>query len=761
MAKRHGTFNRIGKKIGGYWGGRIKAQLAYLEEINAADGEKHEKLLDEAVSLLGGHYDSDGTVTKSAALSIEGVIAEASPSAKRISVECVGHAHIDMNWMWRYDETVMITIDTVKTVLALMDEYPNFTFAQSQASVYRIIEEFAPELLPEIRRRISQKRWEVTAAAWVETDKNMPNGESLTRHLLYTRAYLKELLGLGDGDFLIDFEPDTFGHGANVPEILNSGGVKYYYHCRGHNKRALYRWRSPSGAEVVVFRDPTWYNDSITPETFLYVPSFCKANGLDRLLHVYGIGDHGGGPTRRDIERLIDYASWPCMPEIKFGRYADYFKYMEGLPLPTVEGELNFVFDGCYTTQTRIKKGNRRSEALLKESEALNAFAKINGAYPYDAKAFEGAWKNVLFNQFHDIIPGSGVIDTREHAMGLYQQAYAVAGSRASASARGLCRLIKTDGLFSGPNKDNESTAEGAGVGYGVEQMGYAASSPVDGDKRLFTLINPGQFEISKATELTVWDWAQDKSKLVITDEKGSVIPHELVDGDEIGYWGHKYFRLLVACAIPPFGYRTIALYEDARRTSGALSNAAPGVWDGRVDKAVPFVLENERIRAAFDPKNGDLTSYFDKKTGTEYIKAGCAASFKFINEDASKGMTAWIVGRHTDDGFDIKNVSMTEVKGTLRRSFSFTAKVYDSVIKTTVSLDSNSEALEYKTVCEWREPGVSGKVPQLSFCVPLSYQCREFVYDNAFGLVRRPGMDSDVPASSFAFAPNETGESG
>ena len=104
----------------------------------------------------------------------------------------------------------------------------------------------------------------MTASTWVETDKNMPNGESLTRHLLYTRQYLKKLLGLNDSDFCLDFEPDNFGHCAQVPEILNSGGVKYYYHCRGgYEGYSLYKWEAPSGAQVTVFREPTWYNEQI------------------------------------------------------------------------------------------------------------------------------------------------------------------------------------------------------------------------------------------------------------------------------------------------------------------------------------------------------------------------------------------------------------------------------------------------------------------------------------------------------------------
>lgn len=199
-----------------------------------------------------------------------------------------------MNWLWAYDETAIVTIETFRTMLQLMKEYPQFTFLQSQASVYKITEEYAPELLPEIREKIASGQWEAVASTWVEADKNMPNGESLTRHLLYTRQYLKNLLGLKDEDFLVDFEPDTFGHTAQSPEILASGGVRYLYHCRGGDGESLYRWEAPSGARVTVLREPEWYNSGIDYTTFLYIPGYCTAHGLDRMCHVYGVGDHGG-----------------------------------------------------------------------------------------------------------------------------------------------------------------------------------------------------------------------------------------------------------------------------------------------------------------------------------------------------------------------------------------------------------------------------------------------------------------------------------
>ena len=169
-----------------------------------------------------------------------------------------------MNWMWGYQETVALTIDTVRTILTLMEEYPEFKFSQSQASVYHILERYAPAVLDQVKQRVKEGRWEVIASSWVENDKNMSGGESMARHLLCTKKYLSELLDISEDSLNLDFEPDTFGHSRNIPEILRNGGVSRYYHCRGYDGENIYRWRAPSGAEVLVYREPTWYSVSYT-----------------------------------------------------------------------------------------------------------------------------------------------------------------------------------------------------------------------------------------------------------------------------------------------------------------------------------------------------------------------------------------------------------------------------------------------------------------------------------------------------------------
>ncbi len=171
----------------GYWSDRILAELKYATKLSKINGGAYDNLIKDAVHYLNEKSREEGVISKQTALHAEDIIMELSTAAKSFKLLCVAHAHIDMNWMWGYAETVAVTLDTFRTMLNLMDEYPDFKFSQSQASVYKIVEEFDPKMLQEIKERVKEKRWEVTASTWVEADKNMPNGESLARHVLYTK----------------------------------------------------------------------------------------------------------------------------------------------------------------------------------------------------------------------------------------------------------------------------------------------------------------------------------------------------------------------------------------------------------------------------------------------------------------------------------------------------------------------------------------------------------------------------------------------
>ena len=735
---------------------RILCQLNYAMSLSGALGGKWDDTVSRAADLLSALVAEEGALTKAAAKAAEEVLLPLSEDAKKYRMHCVAHAHIDMNWMWGYQETVSVTVDTFRTVLNLMKEYPHLTFGQSQASTYEIIEKYAPSMLPEIRERIREGRWDVTAATWVETDKNMPSGESLARHILYTARYLSRLLEIPAGSLNLDFEPDTFGHNVSVPEISAAGGVKYYYHCRGNDDAPnAYVWRGRAGGELLVYREPHWYNSTIDPNMFWDVPLQCEAQGISCLLNVYGVGDHGGGPTRRDVERLTDMATWPVMPTVLFSTYTAFFKELEAFRsiLPVETGEKNFVFDGCFTSQAKIKMANRIAEARIYESEALAAEAAFVGGESF-ADAFRRAWCDILFNHFHDILPGSGVVDTREYALGHFQDAMATVAATANLSMRRIAEEINTEQVaLSG---DPASISEGGGVGFAVDYKSHYAMPCTErgmGKNRLLHFFNPTQYDYDGVVTFSVFDWDYDAARAKFADEAGEETPATLLNGGTM-YWGHQYKTFAMAARVPAFGFASYTLTEK----SMPAPTVPPGMYE-RTDKYTDddIVLENECLRAVVERRTARLLSLTDKESGKELLAAP-ASLFRLITEDTSRGMTAWRVGSYmrVSSLHDTENVRLSDLRlGGVRQWARFECAFGErSHLEVSVSLDRGSSVLQFDTKVDFHEIGKKGEgIPQLNFALPLGYPSSLCRYDVPFGTLERAPLDYDVPASSFAVA--------
>ncbi len=737
---------------------RILGELDFAIKLSGAEGGQFDGELNAALDYLTAQMDEDGVLTKSACAKAEEMLAPLAPAAKEYKIILAGHAHIDMNWMWSWHETVAVTLATFRTMLDIMDEYPEFCFSQSQASVYRIVEEYEPELMERIKARIAEGRWEVTASAWVETDKNMPTTESLLRHIKYTKNYLRDTWGIDPDKLEVDFSPDTFGHSVNVPEIDTFGGVKYYYHCRALNgKQALYRWRGISGRELLVYREQFWYNAGITPHIASGIIDISKrCAGFKTELIVYGVGDHGGGPTRRDVETAIDMQSWPIYPRVKFGTFREFFLEAESVrdKLPVVEGELNYFAQGCYTTQSRIKLGNRSTERALLAAENLSALAGVKAGFPCNGEKLELAWRDVLFTHFHDILTGSCVQDTREHAMGLYSKSLAVAQTQLTRAMGAISGAIDTSKI----DVDGEyakSQSEGAGAGYGVENFaGFPRAERGSGRTRIFTVFNPTTVEKYEPVELTVWDWTGDLRRIKISDADGTPLEFQMIDHRQQEYWSHKYFRVLVFAAVKPLGYTTAVLRE------GELEGDYPVYFqpDHRTQEGpTNYVLENEYLRAEFCQLTGRLVSLRDKETDTEYIREGKSAGLCFVDTERASS-SAWNIGHYLRVTPIDRAIKMNyEQVGGLRRGFYAEYKVASSTACVHVYLNKNSRALSYRTEVDWHEIG-GETVPVLTYQIPLAYETNKFMYDIPAGVITREPLPFDVPGLQFGMAVRDSG---
>ena len=742
--------------------GRLKGELRYALRINEAkDGEYTELLnsvLDELIEKLKKERFISDKITAETEKALEPIAAV----AKSYKLHLVSHAHIDMNWMWGYQETVNVTLDTFRTMIRLMAEYPDFTYSQSQASTYAICEEYDPELFEAIKQRVKEGRWEITASTWTEADKNLSGGESLVRHNLYTKEYMKEKFGLTSEQLALDFEPDTFGHSAFVPEILNKGEVKYYYHCRGKELMYAYRYKAPSGSEIICYQEPFWYNGQIDDNFFEGLPSVCKKIGINSGIRVYGVGDHGGGPTRRDIERIIDMQKWPIAPTMIFSSYHAFFKELEEIKdtLPVADTERNFIFTGCYSSQSAIKGGNRLCEDRLYASEALSA---LSGAYTnkkVNNENYKKAWRKVLFNQFHDIIPGSCVRDSRNHAMGLYQEALAAADSELSRGMLSLAETIDSSAFMEDGN--NLTTSEGAGVGFGspLSQFDFHTVAEYGkGKNRVLHIFNPTNFDRDENALITIWDWQGDKSRLVCESAKGEKLTYTIKGGAH--YWSHDYIRLSVRVKVKAFGVATIVIKEGEVNNIPLALPETRNMYE-RVEYVRENVLENDLVRAEFD-SNMCLISLIDKKTGKEMIREKAAYFENYVESSRIYMTNAW------REGPAVKVININEEAkvfiadkdyGTaVDSSIEYTLEYNTNKITVTVTLQKDSSVLEYNINTDWREIGAHGQVaPSLRFKLPLAFKGENALYDIPMGTILRPQLAHDVPARNFAFAADGEG---
>jgi len=728
----------------------------------------------------------------------EAILQPIGQVAKEYTLLCISHAHIDMNWMWSWPETVAVTNDTFQTMLALMDEFPDFIYSQSQASTYHLIEKYNPPMFETIRQRVREGRWEVTASQWVEGDKNMASGESISRHLLYAREYFQEKFGLSPEDVCVDFEPDTFGHPATLPSILARGGVRYYYHCRGSRGPHLYWWVrpegspervGPDGSRILAFNDVTWYMCAIEPRIADPLVEFSLATGLKHMPVLYGVGNHGGGPTRRDLRRLIEMNTWPVYPNVECSSLHRFFRLAEegaAESLPEVVGERNFVFTGCYTSQARQKWANRHSENLLFTAECAATIGSQVAGVAYPRENLDEAWKHLLFDQFHDILPGSGMRETRHYALGRAQESQAAASMARTNALRALSERVDTESLrrpffedaerFSRSRRASEGEAEsgrsfGAGVGYATGTGGESAFSVTRTSDRAFMVFNPLPYPRAEVIEAKLWDVELDETHLVVT---GDLKPRRVQVLDRGHYWGHDYMTVAFPVEVPALGYRVVCVSDRLaepsgralRRTLGLLTEEVEDPWAGMGGswrKILPsdYSLENEFLKVRLDPASGGMASLLDKRTGREWVPDGKLGGILQYCVESNEGMTAWVIGQFLkrDDvleGGTLKKVHDGPYVQTFRCANVVCATyprkhvgAHDTRVELDVTVRQGVRRVEFRLRVDWREMGhPEGGVPHLKVRFPLAVQEPRPRYEIPFGSIRRDLFDGqEVPA--------------
>ncbi len=344
-------------------------------------------------------------------------------------IALLGHAHLDLAWLWPVAETWKAAENTFKSVLSLQQDFPNLIFTHSSPALYAWIETHHPDLFSQIQHQVQTQQWEIAAGLWVEPELNIISGESIVRQLLYGQLYTQEKFGQLSP---IAWLPDSFGFCWQLPQLLKQAGINYFvtqklrWNDTTQFPYSLFNWQSPDGTEIISYMSAP-IGEGIDPvKMATYTAEWETQTGLKTALWLPGVGDHGGGPTRDMLEVAGRCQSSPFFPELGFSRAVDYLSEISQQcgELPVWSDELYLEFHrGCYTTHADQKRWNRRCEHLLYQAELWSAIATLLTTAVYPKAELEAAWKQVLFNQFHDILPGSAIPEVYEDANQAWQDA--------------------------------------------------------------------------------------------------------------------------------------------------------------------------------------------------------------------------------------------------------------------------------------------------------------------------------------------------
>ena len=458
----------------------------------------------------------------------------------------VGNAHLDLAWLWPMAETHRKTCRTFAQQLRLLEQYPEYKYLQSQPAAYEMCREYYPELYERIKKAAKEGRWIAEGAMWVEPDTNMTSGESLIRQVMHGKRYYKEVF---DVDSVVLWLPDTFGYSAALPQILKGTGVKYLvtqkifwsYNEGDQFPYHYFTWQGADRTKIDTFL-PTSYTYRTDPKEICQTwKGRVQKRGLDAFLFPYGYGDGGGGPARDYIEFLLREKDLEGMPRVKMEGPVQFFEDMEakGGPKNTYVGELYFsAHRGVYTSQAAIKKGNRKSELALREAEMWGAIASARG-FAYPLSRMDAAWKKLLLNQFHDILPGSSIAqvyeDARRDHQWIISEAEAVKNDamKALASGEGFSVFnslsFGRQGLVKLPERFADGAATSDGFAVPVRRtaeglMGLVSMPPCGAVSLIPSRVNPEIKETARARLTETGAVIENDHVRAVLNSKGEVV---------------------------------------------------------------------------------------------------------------------------------------------------------------------------------------------------------------------------------------------
>ena len=649
------------------------------------------------------------------------------PILAEANVTLTGNSHIDAAWLWPASETVDVVKRTFTSALQLMNEYPDYTFTQSAAQYSEWMADKYPKLNDQIRDRIKEGRWEIVGGMWVEPDLNLPDGESLVRQLLLGQRYFKKNYGV---TARIGWNPDSFGYTWQLPQIYKRSGLDYFVtqkmHWNDTNQLPfrLFYWQSPDGSKVLTYFPTDYVHSSLNPARIAvdFNQSAERNAGTRDMMDLYGIGDHGGGPTRAMLDegdRFVAASNKQlALPAMHYGTAQHYFSTVEKkidpssstwnysniaagykldpapagqMNVPTWKDELYFEYHrGVFTTQAKHKANMRRSEVETIDAEKLASLAWLDGA-AYPNSALTSSWRKITFNQFHDLAAGSGIGVIYRDAQKDYTEVFESDHEIAENSLHILAANIDTR---------------------------------VKGDTPLL-IFNPLAWPRSETVKLDV-QLPEHADSVRILDTRNKPVLTQVLSSNP----GTNTFTLLVrAEEIPSLGYKVLhAVKADNPDKEPTTLRVA--------EDPNAFTLENSALHLTIDRKTGCITSLVDLKTKTDSIAPSSCGNQLQTFVDTPKDYDAWNIDPGTlDHNTPIQNVDSIAITdhGPLRSTVRIMRTWQSSKFIQDISLDAFSDTVDIANQIDWHETHVL-----LKAAFPLSATSAKATYEIPYGSIER-----------------------
>ncbi len=630
---------------------------------------------------------------------------------KRNTYYLVGNAHLDPMWQWRWQEGSMEAKATIRSALDRMKEFPEFRFVCSSASVFQWVEEFAPEMLEEIKQRVAEKRFIIVGGWHVQPDCNLPSGEAFARQALYAQRYFHDTFGV---TAKVGYCVDSFGHCATLPMLLKNSGMDSYIFMRPSPKEKemesdVFEWTAPDGSSVITYRilDPYCAKFENMEELNARIDFLDEKTKTDLpfLPLFYGVGNHGGGPTIRHLELLEEYKKTHPDKKLIYSDLQDFFDNIRhsGYTLPRYIGDLQHHASGCYAAESRVKDGIRRAENDLSAAENYTSLASALCSKPFKNEVFHKAWDAVCFCHFHDSMGGCSIKEAHDDTLdmlGMAKYTAAVAENNA----------LQT-------------------ISWKIDTKDRSLGQPV-------VVFNPHGFETKALVQVNA-------NFNTVRDAQGHIIPCQSVLSST-----HECYNrpdTLFEAEVPSLGYRVYYLSNVAEATlpdsvvtalhRASLPNA--NCKDGPV-------LENEYYRIQFEEYSGYIVSFLNKDTGEELI-CGRVAVPTVIDEyyhdtwSHAKNVFSDEMARFSD-----AEVSVLET-GPVRATVKVVSCYNNSVLTQYFSLSAGSKKLEVRAHIDWHE-----KHKMLKMLWPMNVDAPKAYYEIPFGIVERPCDGEEEPGINW-----------